>query len=82
MQSFIKRLHGILSAQYILTEEADKASYLTDWCKRYTGKALAVVLPNSADEISQIVQACAQSNVAIVPQGGHTGFCGGATPDS
>lgn len=81
MQSFIQQLHGILSAQYILTDDIDKAPYLTDWRKRYTGKALAVVLPKSAEEIAKIVQACAQSNVAIVPQGGHTGFCGGATPD-
>ena len=25
---------------------------------------------------------CAAHHVAIVPQGGHTGFCGGATPDN
>jgi len=28
-----------------LTQEEDKAPYLTDWRKRFTGKAFAVLLP-------------------------------------
>ena len=38
----------ILDTKYILSDEQDKAPYLTDWRKRYTGKALAVLLPVSA----------------------------------
>ena len=82
MQPFLDVLRTIVSEQYILTADEDKKPYLTDWRKRYTGKALAVVLPSSSEEVAKIVQACAQNNIAIVPQGGHTGFCGGATPDA
>jgi FAD/FMN-containing dehydrogenase len=81
MQKFIHDLSAVLEQKYILTEDEDKAPYLTDWRKRFTGKALAVLLPGSSSEVADIVKLCSQNHVAIVPQGGHTGFCGGATPD-
>jgi FAD/FMN-containing dehydrogenase len=82
MQNFINQLSTALEKKYILTQEEDKAPYLTDWRKRFTGKALAVLLPGNATEVANIVKLCASSQIAIVPQGGHTGFCGGATPDN
>jgi len=81
MQNFIQQLSTVIDSKYILTQDEEKAPYLTDWRKRFTGKALAVVLPGNSAEVAQIVKLCAQNNIAIVPQGGHTGFCGGATPD-
>ena len=81
MQNFINELSAVLEPKYILTTEEDKAPYLTDWRKRFTGKALAVILPETSSEVAQIVKLCSQHQVALVPQGGHTGFCGGATPD-
>ncbi len=82
MQNFINQISTALEQKYILTREEDKAPYLTDWRKRFTGKALAVLLPGNTVEVAKIVKLCAASQIAIVPQGGHTGFCGGATPDN
>ena len=82
MQNFINQLSEVLEKKYILTQDEDKAPYLTDWRKRFTGKALAVLLPSSSNEVAAIVKLCAQYQIALVPQGGHTGFCGGATPDN
>jgi FAD/FMN-containing dehydrogenase len=81
MQSFIQQLSTILEQKYILTQEHDKAPYLTDWRKRFTGKALAVLLPATSTEVAKIVKLCSLHQISIVPQGGNTGFCGGATPD-
>ena len=81
-QQFVDDVGKILSPQYILTRDEDKAPYLTDWRKRYTGKALAILLPANTSEVSAIVKLCAKYKIAVVPQGGHTGFCGGATPDN
>jgi FAD/FMN-containing dehydrogenase len=81
MQEFIDQLCSIAGQQYVLTKEQDKAPYLTDWRKRFSGKAFAVVLPKTTEEVAQIVKLCAAKRIAIVPQGGNTGFCGGATPD-
>ena len=81
MQALIEQFGAALGKQYVLTEDADKAPYLTDWRKRYTGKALAVLLPKTTEEVVNIVKLCAAHHVAIVPQGGNTSLCGGATPD-
>ena len=80
-QYFLDEVKRIINPQYVLTRDEDTAAYLTDWRKRYTGKALAVLLPASSAEVAAIVKLCAKTNTSIVPQGGHTGFCGGATPN-
>jgi FAD/FMN-containing dehydrogenase len=80
--NIITELASIVGNCYALTAEEDTAPYLMDWRRRYTGKALAVLLPSNTEQVAAIVKLCAQHNIAIVPQGGHTGFCGGATPDN
>jgi FAD/FMN-containing dehydrogenase len=57
------------------------APALIDWRKRFTGKARALVLPGSAEQVAAVVRLCAAEGVAVVPQGGNTGLVGGATPD-
>ncbi|MFN2100384.1 FAD-binding oxidoreductase [Altererythrobacter sp. MF3-039] len=55
--------------------------WLTDWRGRFSGKAAAMISPTSTPEVSEVVKLCAKHGVAIVPQGGNSGMCGGATPD-
>jgi FAD/FMN-containing dehydrogenase len=71
----------MLGRQYVLSgDEAEP--YSVDWRGRYSGKALAVVKPGSTEEVAQVVRWCAAHKVPMVPQGGNTGLCGGATPDA
>lgn len=74
-------LQEIVGAEHVLTGEQAQA-YLTDWRGRYTGKAQAVVRPGSAEEIAKIMKTCQQYEIPVVPQGGNTGLCGGATPNN
>ena len=69
MQNFINQLSEVLEKKYILTQDEDKAPYLTDWRKRFTGKAFAVLLPSTSNEVVEIVKLCAQHQIALVPQG-------------
>lgn len=74
------RLRAIVGAAHVLETEADMAPFLSDWRGRYHGRARAVVRPRDTAEVAAVVAACAQAGVAMVPQGGNTGLCGGATP--
>ena len=76
----IDTLRAIVGPAHCLTAAPDLAPYLTDWRGRYTGSAVAVVLPADTTEVATVVQVCAQSGVPMVPQGGNTGLCGGGTP--
>ncbi len=78
--TFERRLADAVGPANVLTDAADVEPYLTDHRGRYHGRALAVVRPGTTDEVAAVVRACVESSVPIVPQGGNTGLCGGATP--
>jgi len=65
----------------LLTDAVDLEPFLVDWRRRYFGRALAVAMPDSADDVAAVVRWCARHRIAIVPQGGNTGLAGAATPD-
>ncbi|WP_426398377.1 FAD-binding oxidoreductase [Ralstonia sp. R-29] len=79
--AFLQACVDAVGAAHALTAPEDQAPYLTDWRKRYSGRARAVLRPANAGEVSALVQLCNAHGVPIVPQGGNTGLCGGATPD-
>lgn len=70
----------IVGAAHTLTDACDIAPFCTDWRGRYSGQPLAVVKPANTAEAAAVVRACAAAGIALVPQGGNTGLCGGATP--
>lgn len=61
-------------------EGADRERYLNDQRGLYRGASALVVRPASVAALAQIVTICNESKLGIVPQGGHTGYCGGAVP--
>lgn len=79
--SALKQLEQIVGAAQLLTGEA-MAPYLVDWRGRYRGDALAVVRPGSTEEVAAVMRVCAEHKIPVVPYGGNTGLCGGATPDN
>ena len=79
---FLQRCRAIVGDDYVLTAQEDCAPYLTDWRGRFTGRALAVLRPNDPQQVAQLVRACAQSRIALVPQGGKTGLVLGGVPDA
>jgi FAD/FMN-containing dehydrogenase len=80
--AIITALTTICGAKSVITDADETAPYLTDWRKHYTGTATAVVYPGSTDEVSRVLAYANEHGVPIVPQGGNTGLCGGATPDT
>jgi FAD/FMN-containing dehydrogenase len=79
---FMSSLQAIVGDFHVITAVTDTAPYLTDWRDRYHGRARAVVRPGSTAEVAAVARVCAEHGVPIVPQGGNTSLCGGATPHS
>jgi FAD/FMN-containing dehydrogenase len=77
----ITALEHIIGTKHVISDPSDMASSLTDWRGDYQGKALAVVKPANTSEVSAILQCADALNMAVIPQGGNTSLCGGATPD-
>jgi FAD/FMN-containing dehydrogenase len=64
---------GVVAAQ-------DAAGMLNDERGLYRGAAAAIVRPSSTEQVAEIVRICRDARLGVVPQGGNTGYCGGATP--
>ncbi|NDH61007.1 MAG: FAD-binding oxidoreductase [Alphaproteobacteria bacterium] len=78
--TFIDKLRAVVGDKGLVTDDAGKHPYLTDWRDNYLGTALAVVRPATTDEVAAVVKLCAAEGVAVVPQGGNTGLVGGGMP--
>lgn len=77
----ISRLGAAVGPMGLLTEPADLEPYVVDWRGIYEGKAAAVVRPVTVEQVAAVVRICAETNTAIVPQGGNTGMCGATVPN-
>jgi D-lactate dehydrogenase (cytochrome) len=75
------RLSVLLGSDCLLTEDAAIEPFITDHRKLYRGRTPAVAVPRTAEQISRLLSFCNDNRVGVVPQGGNTGYCGGATPD-
>jgi FAD/FMN-containing dehydrogenase len=81
MTDFLDKCRATIGTSHVLTDAADMVGYLTDWRRRFTGSALAVLKPASTEEVATIVRLCNEFGVPIVPQGGNTGLVLGSVPD-
>ena len=78
---FSLQLRNALGPDVVLTEAAAIEPWLSDWRGLYRGHAQAVLRPRTTAEVAQALALCQAAGVPVVPRGGNTGLCGGATPD-
>src|ERR1700689_1064390 len=73
-------LIGLVGSEHVLNRPPSGSPYNRDCSNRrgVQGRADAVVLPASAQEVAAVVAWCYEHDVAIVPRGGGTGLMGGA----
>jgi len=78
----LQAFEAIVGARHLLRDDAEQAPFLTDQRRLFTGRAIAIALPQSTDEVSRLLSYCFERRIPVVPQGGNTGYCGGATPSA
>ena len=76
----LSSLISVVGEANVLTADSDVAPYVNDWRDAFRGRARAVVRPAATAEVASVVRLCTEHRVPIVPQGGNTSLCGGATP--
>ena len=79
-QNTLDRIHAVVGDVGVITDESSKAPYLSDERGYYQGATPMVVRPGSTQEVAEVVSICHETGTPIVPQGGNTSLCGGATP--
>jgi FAD/FMN-containing dehydrogenase len=78
----VAALADVAGADAMITDPARTAPMLRDHRALYRGHALAVVAPADVAAVSRVLAFCNERRIGVVPQGGNTSYCGGATPDA
>jgi FAD/FMN-containing dehydrogenase len=78
----VAALADVAGADAMITDPAQIAPMLRDHRALYRGHALAVVAPADVAAVSRVLAFCNERRIGVVPQGGNTSYCGGATPDA
>jgi FAD/FMN-containing dehydrogenase len=81
-QQFLDKAGALIGPAAVKTAAQDLEPFAVDWRKRYHGKPLAAVFPQTTEQVAGLVRLSNELEVALVPQGGNTGLSGGATPDA
>jgi FAD/FMN-containing dehydrogenase len=80
-QAVLDELKAAVGAASWFDAPADVAPYTVDFRQLYRGATPLVLLPRETADVSRILSICHREEVAVVPLGGNTGYCGAATPD-
>ena len=79
-EAFLGALRAIYPDSRLLRQTAQLLSYESDALTAYRARPIAVVLPESADEVIATVRACHRDGVPFVARGSGTSLSGGSLP--
>lgn len=78
-QLILSALRQIVGEKNVFTDDVHRKKYGTDKTPQFLPNPLAVVFPLSIENVRDIVIAANRMGFSIVPSGGRTGLCAGAT---
>jgi glycolate oxidase len=78
----IEQLHRLLPSQCVLSSDEELRPYECDGLSAYRNLPLAVVIPETLDQLQDTLRLCNANNVPVVARGAGTGLSGGALPVS
>jgi FAD/FMN-containing dehydrogenase len=78
----LSALSAAAGADALITDPARTTPMLRDHRAQYRGHALAVLAPADVAGVARVLAYCNEHHIGVVPQGGNTSYCGGATPDA
>ena len=76
----LKQLKKLVPGATLITDKEGRRTFETDALTAYRCLPLAVVLPQSTEEVSAILRFCHQNHIKVVPRGAGTSLSGGALP--
>ncbi|HET8997130.1 MAG TPA: FAD-linked oxidase C-terminal domain-containing protein [Acetobacteraceae bacterium] len=78
--AIIAGLRPLLAEEAVIAEPIRLKPYETDGLSAYRQMPLAVVLPETTEQVAAVMRYCHQNGVRVVPRGAGTSLSGGALP--
>jgi glycolate oxidase len=78
--TIVAALHQLVPDSGVIAEPLRLKPYETDGLAAYRQPPLAVVLPESTEQVAAVLRLCHRNGVRVVPRGAGTSLSGGALP--
>jgi FAD/FMN-containing dehydrogenase len=75
---FLESIGREFPSDFASIDPSDLDTYGRDWTKVFPPRASILCRPRTTDQVSRLMQLCAQHRVPVVPSGGRTGLACGA----
>ena len=76
----VRRLGDIVGPDHVITDPNRLLVYESDGLTAYKTLPFVVVLPETMEQVSQVLRYCNENKVKVVPRGSGTSLSGGALP--
>ena len=76
----VRALSQIVPGEGVVSEPSDLVPFESDGLSAYRQAPIAVVLPDTTDQVARILAWCQTNGVKVVPRGAGTSLSGGALP--
>src|ERR1700682_793337 len=77
---FIRALRNIVPGEGVIDTASELRAYECDGLTAFRNTPLAVVLPETVKQVSEVLSYCHSVGLKIVPRGAGTSLSGGALP--
>ncbi|MGO4712402.1 FAD-linked oxidase C-terminal domain-containing protein [Bradyrhizobium sp. 2TAF24] len=78
--SIVADLRRIVPGEGVIDSAAEMRPYESDGVTAYRQLPMVVVLPDTTEQVSQVLRYCHQHGIKVVPRGSGTSLSGGALP--
>src|ERR1700682_1870977 len=78
--TIVAALRAIVPGEGVIDSAAEMLPYESDGLMAYRQPPMVVVLPDTTEQVSQVLKYCFEQGIKVVPRGAGTSLSGGALP--
>src|SRR5450759_2996673 len=78
--TIVAALRAIVPGEGVIDSPAEMVPYESDGLMAYRQPPMVVVLPDTTEQVSQVLKYCFEQGIKVVPRGAGTSLSGGALP--
>src|SRR5246500_2526701 len=79
-ETIVAALRAIVPGEGVIDSAAEMIPYESDGLTAYRQPPMVVVLPDTTEQVSQVLKYCHEQGIKVVPRGSGTSLSGGALP--
>ena len=76
----VRQLVALLGPRAVIGDEDGRRAFETDGLTAYRRMPLAVVLPETTEDVARVLRFCRDGGIKVIARGAGTSLCGGALP--